>query len=67
MNSYNLYEEEHYSMVLYHAVAKDEEHVKSLAEEAGIDIEGLVIDLQLKNVKDQLGRPYKPYIENAIV
>lgn len=67
MNSYNIYDEEHYSTILYHAIARDEEHVKELAEEAGINLEGLTIDLERNNVKDELGRPYSARIEDAIV
>ncbi len=67
MNSYNIYDEEHYSTILYHAIARDEEHVKELAEEAGINLEGLTIDLERNNVKDELGRPYSARIEDAII
>nr|DAI68443.1 MAG TPA: hypothetical protein [Caudoviricetes sp.] len=67
MNSYNLYQEDNYSCVLYHAIAEDEEQVKELAKEAGIDITGLSIDLERKNVKDQLGRPYSAKIEDALI
>lgn len=67
MNSYNIYEEEHYSTILYHAIARDEEQVRELAEEAGINIEGMNIDLECKNVKDELGRPYPAKIEDAVV
>lgn len=67
MNSYNIYDEEHYSTILYHAIARDEEHVRELAEEAGINLEGLTIDLERNNVKDELGRPYPAGIENAVI
>lgn len=67
MNSYNIYDEEHYSTILYHAIARDEEHVKELAEEAGINLEGLTIDLERNNVKDELGRSYPARIENAVI
>lgn len=67
MNAYNLYDEENYSCILYHAIAEDEEQVRTLAEEAGIDITGLTIDLERKNVRDQLGRPFEPKIEDAMV
>lgn len=67
MNSYNIYEEENYSTILYHAIARDEEQVRELAEEASINIEGLTIDLDRENVKDELGRPYSARIENAVV
>lgn len=67
MNSYNIYDEEHYSTILYHAIARDEEHVRELAEEASIDISGLTIDLERVNVKNELGRPYPARIEDAII
>lgn len=67
MNSYNIYDEEHYSTILYHAIARDEEHVKELAEEAGINLEGLTIDLERNNIKDELGRPYPARIEDAVI
>ncbi len=53
--------------ILYHAVAKDEDQVKELAKEKGIDLEGLEIELERTNVKDQLGRDFNPYIEDALV
>jgi hypothetical protein len=67
LNSYNIYDEEHYSTILYHAIARDEEHVKELAEEAGINLEGLTIDLERNNVKDELGRLYPARIEDAVI
>lgn len=67
VNSYNIYDENHYGTVLYHAIASDEDEVKELAQESGIDIEGLTIDLERCNVKDELGRPYSPRIEDAQV
>ena len=67
VNSYNIFEEENYSTILYHALAHDEEEVKSLAKEAGFDISGMVIELERTNVKDQLGRPYESKIEDAQV
>lgn len=54
MNAYNIFDENHYDTILYHAVAKDEDQVKELANEKGIDLEGLEIELERKNVKDQL-------------
>ena len=67
MNSYNIYEEDHYSTILYHAIARDEEQVRELADKASIDIENLTIDLERENVKDESGRPYSARIENAVV
>ena len=67
MNSYNIYEKNNEATILYHAIARDEEHVVELAEEAGIDIEGLEIELERSNVKDQLGRPFSARIEDALI
>lgn len=67
MNSYNIFDENHPETILYHAVAESEDHVKELAEESGIDLSELVIEIERTNVKDQLGRPFKPYIEDALV
>ncbi len=67
MNAYNIYEEQHSSTILYHAIARDEEHVKELAEEAGFDISGMIIELEKENVKDQLGKPYAARIEDALI
>lgn len=67
MNAQNIFDENHYETILYHAVAKDEDQVKELAKEKGIDLEGLEIELERTNVKDQLGRDFNPYIEDALV
>lgn len=67
MNSYNIYEEEHYSTILYHAIARDEERVRELASEAGISLDGMAIEIERSNVKDMLDRPFSEYIEEAIV
>lgn len=67
MNSYNIFEEENYSTILYHAIARDEEQVKELALESNIDLDGLTIDLVRQNVKDELGRPYPAKIEDVRV
>lgn len=67
MNTYNILEEENYSTILYHAVAENEEQVRNMAEEEGINLEGLIIELERINVRDELGRPYSPRIEDAIV
>ena len=67
MNAYNIFDENHFETILYHAVAKDEDQVKELAKEKGIDLEGLEIELERTNVKDQLGRDFNPYIEDALV
>jgi electron transfer flavoprotein alpha subunit len=67
MNTYNLFNEKEPSCILFHAIARDKDHVSELAHEAGIDISTLTIELERQNVKDQLGRSYKPKIEDALV
>lgn len=67
MNSYNIFDEKEYSTILYHSVAESEEQVRELAEQAGYDLSGLTIELEMANVKDQLGRPYNPIIEDALI
>jgi hypothetical protein len=66
-NSYNIFEEKHADTILYHAVSTDEEQVKELAEENNIDLNGLTIEVEKINVKDELGRPIKPFIEDALI
>lgn len=67
MNSYNIFDEKHYSTILYHAIAADLEQVKKLAKEANISLEGLTIELEHSDIKDELGRPYSAKIEDAQV
>lgn len=67
MNTYNVFDEENYSTILYHAIARDEEQVRELASEAGIILDGLTIELEQKNVRDELGRNYNPSIKDALV
>lgn len=67
MNSYNVFNENNYSEVLFHAIAANEDQVIELAEEQGISLEGLTIELDRTNVKDQLGRPFSARIEDARV
>lgn len=67
MNAYNIFDEKDYSTILYHAVARSEAEVQTLAQEAGLDIEGLEIELERSNVKDERGRDIRPYIGDALV
>lgn len=68
MNSYNIFQIGHESTILYHAIASCEEHVVQLAKEKGIKIQAdYVIELESTNIKDQLGNPYEPKIEDAII
>lgn len=66
MNSYNIFEEENYSTILYHAIARDQEQVIELAEAADYNIAGMTVELERKNVKDELGCEYKPTISDAL-
>lgn len=67
MNSYNIYEKNNEATILYHAIARDEDQVMELAKEAGIDMDGLSIELERSNVKDQLGKPLSARIEDALI
>lgn len=64
VNSYNLQEK---GCVFYHAIAENEQQVVELAKEAGFDIEGLEIELERTDVRNELGQPYKPRIINSLV
>lgn len=63
-NHYNIYREENRAngnvAVQYTAIAESEEQVLELAEEAGIDLTGFTIELERSDIKDELGRSYKP-------
>lgn len=67
VNSYNIYNPKNYVCVLWHALASDENEVRQLAKDAGIDLDGLEIELIRTDVRDQLRRPYSPRIEDAQV
>ena len=67
MNAYDIYEAENSTAILYYAIAENEEQVRQLAEQNGIDLTGMDIELERHNVKDQLGRPYTPSIKDAQV
>ncbi len=67
VNTYDIFDENNYSTILYHAIAHDEEQVRELAEEAGIDLNGLTIELQRTNVRDEVGHPYSARIEDALI
>lgn len=67
VNSYYIYDPEHSVCILWRALASNEDEVRQLAEEAGIDLSGLEIELIRTDVRDQLRRPYSPRIEDAQV
>lgn len=64
MNTYNVEEK---GCVFFHAIAESEEQVRELAAQAGYDIEGMDIELERMNVRDELGREYIAKIEDALV
>lgn len=64
MNTYNIIEK---GCVFYHAIANSEERVRELAKENNFNIEGMEIELERENVKNQLGRDYSERIEDALV
>lgn len=53
--------------IFYHAIATSREHAILLAKQKGFDIKGMEIELERINVRDELGKPYKPKIEEALV
>lgn len=64
MNTYNIEEK---GCVFFHAIAESEEQVRELAAQAGYDIEGMDIELERMNVRDELGKEYTAKIEDALV
>ena len=66
VNSYNIFNESNRVAgcvaVEYYAIASDEYEVLELAYEAGYDLSGMTIQLSREDVRDPLGRPYKPRI-----
>lgn len=64
VNAYNFLEK---GCVFYHAIATSEEHAVLLAKQEGFDIEGMEVELEKENVRDEMGNPYECRIEDAIV
>lgn len=67
MNTYNIFNENEPSTILYYAIARNEDEVRVLAADKEIDLEGLTIELERTSAKDQLGRDYNPSIKDATV
>ena len=67
MNTYNIYNENEPSTILYHAIGESIPAVALLAGREGIDLAGLTVELERSAVRDELGRPYQPLIKSAIV
>lgn len=43
------------------SLAYNETHVREMAEEQGIDLDGYTIECTNSDVRDELHRPYAPY------
>ena len=67
VNSYNISDPQHPGTIIFHAIAKDEEQVKMLARDNGINLTNLKITMERMNVRDELGNPYAPSIVDAII
>ena len=67
MNTYNIYENGNESTILYNSIAEDEQQVRELAEEKGIILNNMTIELERMDVRNQLGKSYAAVIENALV
>lgn len=67
MNRYFIYDEAHYSTILYVAIAQNENQVRDLALKQGINLDSLTIELDKINPKDELGRLYPASIWDAQV
>ena len=67
MKSVNAYNFSEKGCVFYHAIATSEEHAVSLAKQEGFDIEGMEVELEKENVRDEMGNPFECRIEDAIV
>lgn len=67
MNKYIIYSENAISQsgvsAEYQSIARNEEHVRELALQQGIDLQGYTIELIKEDVKNELGKPYSPYFE----
>ena len=67
MNTYNIFEKGNESTILYHSIAEDEQQVRELAEEKGINLNNMTIELERMDVRNQLGKSYAAVIEDALV
>lgn len=63
VNAYNFVEN---GCVFYHVIAESVSQCYELAQGAGYDIKGMTIELERMNVRDELGKPYPPKIEECI-
>ena len=67
MNTYNISKNGNESTILYHSIAEDEQQVRELAEEKGINLNNMTIELERMDVRNQLGKSYAAVIEDALV
>lgn len=67
MNTYNILNPDDPGTILYHAIAESEMQVKELAEQAGIDLTGMIIENERMNIRPLLGVKDAPIIIDAIV
>jgi len=67
MNTYNIFHPDHPNTILYHATASNPEQVRDLAEENNLDITGMIIEEERRNIKTELRRDPKPQISDAII
>lgn len=42
-------------------LAWNEDHVREMAEEQGVNLDGYTIECTKENVRDELRKPYTPY------
>ena len=57
-NSYNVFNKNNYTWVVYHVIASSPEEVIEMLEEQGFDTEYLDVELDKRNVKDEMGRSF---------
>ena len=67
MNTYNIFENGNESTILYHSIAEDEQQVRELAKDKGIDLHNMTIELERTDDRNQLGKSYAAVIEDALV
>ena len=67
MNTYNICENGNESTILYHSIAEDEQQVRELAKDKGIDLHNMTIELERTDDRNQLGKSYAAVIEDALV
>jgi len=67
MNTYNIFNKNEPATILYYVVAEDENQLRKLAEESKINLEGLMIEIERVDVRNELGKPYMPSFKDAII